>query len=65
MHNILVTGGAGFIGTHLVKRLVKNYPQYRIVNLDLLTYAGNLANLADVENAPNYVFRKGDIRDMI
>ncbi len=61
--NILITGGAGFIGTHLVKRMVKQYPQYRIVNLDLLTYAGNLSNLTDVENAPNYVFCKGDIRD--
>ena len=61
--NILITGGAGFIGTHLVKRMVKNYPQYRIVNLDLLTYAGNLTNLTDIENEPNYVFCKGDIRD--
>lgn len=61
--NILITGGAGFIGTHLVKRMVKQYPQYRIVNLDLLTYAGNLSNLTDIENAPNYVFCKGDIRD--
>ncbi len=61
--NILITGGAGFIGTHLVKRMVVQYPQYRIVNLDLLTYAGNLSNLTDVENAPNYVFCKGDIRD--
>ncbi len=61
--NILVTGGAGFIGTHLVKRMVKRYPQYRIVNLDKLTYAGNLENLRDVENEPNYVFVKGDILD--
>jgi dTDP-glucose 4,6-dehydratase len=61
--NILITGGAGFIGTHLVKRLVKKYPEYRMVNLDLLTYAGNLANLADIETAPNYIFCKGDIRD--
>lgn len=61
--NILITGGAGFIGTHLVKRMVKKYPQYRIVNLDLLTYAGNLSNLAEIENEANYVFCKGDIRD--
>ena len=61
---ILVTGGAGFIGSHLVRRLVKNYPQYKIVNLDKLTYAGNLANLRDVEKLPNYVFIKGDICDV-
>lgn len=60
---ILVTGGAGFIGCHVVKRLVKNYPNYLIVNFDSLTYAGNLENLKDVENAPNYVFVKGDIID--
>ena len=58
---ILVTGGAGFIGCHVVKRLVKNYQNYLIVNFDSLTYAGNLENLKDVENAPNYVFVKGDI----
>ena len=62
--SILITGGAGFIGSHLVRRLVKNYPQYRIVNLDKLTYAGNLANLRDVEKFPNYVFIKGDICDV-
>ena len=61
--NILVTGGAGFIGSHVVRLLVNKYPQYRVVNLDKLTYAGNLENLRDVENAPNYVFVKTDICD--
>ena len=61
--NILVTGGAGFIGSHLVRLLVRKYPEYRIVNLDALTYAGNLENLKDVEGCPNYVFVKGDICD--
>lgn len=61
--NILVTGGAGFIGSHLVRRLVRNYPQYRIINLDKLTYAGNPANLADIKDATNHVFIKGDICD--
>lgn len=60
---ILITGGAGFIGSHLVQLMVKKYPQYRIVNLDKLTYAGNLENLREVESAPNYVFVKGDILD--
>jgi dTDP-glucose 4,6-dehydratase len=60
---ILVTGGAGFIGSHLVRLLVRKYPKYDICNLDKLTYAGNLANLKDVENAPNYTFVKGDITD--
>lgn len=60
---ILVTGGAGFIGSHVVRRLVNNYPEYQIVNLDALTYAGNLANLKDVEQKPNYTFVKGDITD--
>jgi len=61
--NILITGGAGFIGSHVVRRFVKNYPQYRIVNLDKLTYAGNLANLQDIEEADNYSFIRGDITD--
>jgi dTDP-glucose 4,6-dehydratase len=60
---ILITGGAGFIGSHVVRLFVTQYPQYRIVNLDALTYAGNLANLEDVEAAPNYLFEKGDITD--
>jgi dTDP-glucose 4,6-dehydratase len=61
MHSIMITGGAGFIGSHLVRLLVKKYPDTRIVNFDKLTYAGNLANLTDIENAPNYRFIKGDI----
>ena len=61
--NILVTGGAGFIGSHVVRLFVNKYPEYRIVNLDALTYAGNLENLKDVEDKPNYVFVKGDICD--
>ncbi len=60
---ILITGGAGFIGSHAVRLFVQRYPQYHIVNLDALTYAGNLANLRDVEQAPNYTFVRGDIRD--
>ena len=59
--SILITGGAGFIGSHVVRLFVNKYPEYRIVNLDALTYAGNLANLKDIENAPNYTFVKADI----
>ncbi|MBD5163307.1 MAG: dTDP-glucose 4,6-dehydratase [Bacteroidales bacterium] len=62
--NILITGGAGFIGSHVVRLFVNKYPDYHIVNLDKLTYAGNLANLKDIEQAPNYTFVKGDIADL-
>ncbi len=61
--NLLITGGAGFIGSHVVRRFVKNYPQYRIFNLDKLSYAGNLENLKDIEHESNYEFLKADIED--
>ena len=61
--NILVTGGAGFIGSHLVRTLVNNYPKYQIINLDLLTYSGNLENLKDIESKANYTFVKCDVCD--
>jgi len=60
---IVITGGAGFIGSHVVRLFVHKYPDYKIINLDKLTYAGNLANLTDIENKPNYLFVKGDICD--
>ncbi|MGV8092453.1 MAG: dTDP-glucose 4,6-dehydratase [Mangrovibacterium sp.] len=63
MKSILITGGAGFIGSHVVRLFVNKYPEYKIVNLDKLTYAGNLANLKDIEDRPNYEFIKGDIVD--
>ena len=61
--NIMVTGGAGFIGSHVVRLFVNKYPEYRIINVDKLTYAGNLANLKDIEDKPNYMFVKADICD--
>ncbi len=63
MKTILITGGAGFIGSHVVRRFVENYPDCKILNLDALTYAGNLENLKDIEDAPNYTFLKVDITD--
>ncbi len=64
MRNILITGGAGFIGSHVVRLFVNKYPDYHIVNLDKLTYAGNLANLEDIEGRPNYTFVRADIADL-
>jgi dTDP-glucose 4,6-dehydratase len=64
MHKILLTGGAGFIGSHLTRLFVKKYPTYHIVNLDALTYAGNLENIIDIEKMPNYSFVKGNITDI-
>ena len=61
--NIIITGGAGFIGSHVVRLFVNQYTEYTIINLDALTYAGNLENLKDVQDKPNYVFEKADIRD--
>lgn len=63
MKKILITGGAGFIGSHVVRRFVTQYPNYQIFNLDALTYAGNLENIADIDKSPNYTFVKGDIVD--
>ncbi|MEO6254691.1 MAG: dTDP-glucose 4,6-dehydratase [Ferruginibacter sp.] len=64
MHTILLTGGAGFIGSHLTRLFVLKYPQYKIINLDKLTYAGNLENLRDIEKELNYLFVKGDITNL-
>jgi dTDP-glucose 4,6-dehydratase len=63
MKKILITGGAGFIGSHVIRRFVTKYPNYSIYNLDALTYAGNLENISDIENYSNYTFIKGDITD--
>ena len=63
MQNLIITGGAGFIGSHVVRLFVNKYPEYKIINLDKLTYAGNLANLKDIEDRPNYRFVKMDICD--
>ena len=60
---IIITGGAGFIGSHVVRLFVNKYPDYKIINVDKLTYAGNLANLKDIEDKPNYAFVKADICD--
>ena len=62
MKKIIITGGAGFIGSHVIRRFVNRYPQYLIINVDALTYAGNLENLIDIEHQPNYVFERADIK---
>ena len=64
MKNIIITGGAGFIGSHVVREFVTKNPEITIINLDALTYAGNLENLKDIENSPNYVFEKVDITSL-
>ena len=63
MVKVLITGGAGFIGSNFVKYMLEKYPEYEIINLDALTYCGNLRNLEDIEDNPKYSFVKGDIRD--
>src|ERR1700744_2761316 len=65
MKKIIITGGSGFIRSHVVRHFVRNYPEYTIINLDKLTYAGNLNNLKDIENERNYKFIKGDIVDVV
>jgi len=64
MRNIVITGGAGFIGSHVVRLFVTKYPEYNIINVDALTYAGNLENLADIDQSQNYTFEKVNILDV-